>query len=80
MSIQEYLEGAGYDPALRSLTKDRGKTCIANIRGLATIEKAFGDPRARADFQDSVGRFIAEAIKEKLARDFGNPNAGESVE
>ena len=80
MSINDYLEGVGYDPALRSLTKNGGKTLIANIRGWATIEKAFGDPRAGADFQDSVGRFIAEAIQEKLARDFGNPNAGESVE
>jgi hypothetical protein len=80
MSINDYLEGVGYDPALRSLTKDRGKTCIANIRGWATIEKAFGDSSAGADFQDSVGRFFAEAIREKLASDFGNPNAGESVE
>jgi hypothetical protein len=43
---------------------------VANIRGWGRIQNEFKTEAEAADFQDKVGKFIVEAIREKIKRDY----------
>lgn len=66
--------------------KDGGSQLIVDVRGWGRIQNEFEFPKekgesdiehkrrilhAAAKFQDQVGEFITEAIKEKIQRDYG---------
>lgn len=66
--------------------KDGGSQLVVDVRGWGRIQNEFELPKekgesdidhkrrmtqAAAKFQDSVGNFIVEAIKEKIQRDYG---------
>lgn len=42
---------------------------VAMVRGWGAIQHLFDDQNDAANFQDEVGKFIADAINEKLERD-----------
>jgi hypothetical protein len=45
---------------------------IGVIRGWGAIQKLFNNMEVAEDFQDQLGQFIADAIKEKLEKDYLN--------
>lgn len=57
-----------------------GIQMLAELRGWGHIQNMFGakgksfDGKAASEFQDQIGRFIADAINEKMEREFGNTN------
>lgn len=48
-------------------TKKDGCQHIVDIRGWGAIQNMFKDQNQAAKFQDSVGEFVASAIREKIA-------------
>ncbi len=64
--IREYLQGIEYDPENRTLTADEGDNHVANIRGWSSIRKLFATDQEAGDFQDEMGKWIADAISRKL--------------
>jgi len=64
--IREYLQGIEYDPENRTLTADEGDNHIANIRGWSSIRKLFSTDQEAGEFQDEMGKWIADAISRKL--------------
>jgi len=78
MTIQQYLEGrVFYDEAGQMIfvEKQNGHCQIlCDIRGWGHIQNLFTKngvfrDREAAQFQDDIGIFVTEAIKEKIARD-----------
>ena len=72
LTIEEYFEGELYYDDYGAnilLKKPNGKKHhIAAVRGFGCISKHFNhSDRKTIPFQDSVGKFIIEAIKEKLS-------------
>lgn len=43
---------------------------VAEVRGWGAIQNMFKFPKDAEVFQDAVGNFIADAINEKIERDF----------
>ena len=78
MEIKDYLKGEiYYDEAGQMVfcKKSNGNSqLICDIRGWGDIQYLFKLPDGKLDvkkgmeFQDSIGMFIAEAIKEKLEK------------
>jgi hypothetical protein len=74
MTIKEYLNGnIYYEPAGQMIfcNKKKEDSLILNIgsvRGWGEIQYLFKDKQDAAKFQDELGVFIAEAIKEKLEK------------
>ena len=68
MTIKDYLKnGAHYDHIWGQIMS--GSKNIAMIRGYSSILDAFeGDVGKTEIFQQELGEFVAEAIKEKLER------------
>jgi hypothetical protein len=64
--IREYLQGIEYDPENRTLTADEGDNHVANIRGWSSIRKLFSTDQEAGEFQDEMGKWIADAINQKL--------------
>jgi hypothetical protein len=48
---------------------------IADMRGWAFLKNAFGNDNDADKFQDKIGEFITEAIREKLERQKNMTNA-----
>lgn len=71
MTIEKWLEDVHYDnlgTCIWNREKDGGNQMIADIRGWGAIQNEFKTNEEAEKFQDEVGEFIVEAIKEKLAR------------
>lgn len=68
MTIKKYLEGSiRYDEEYGHVVAGAKNICM--IRGWSEImEKMGGDVAKTYDFQLELGRFVAEAIKEKLEK------------
>lgn len=70
MNIQEYLpEGVEYDPSggiIIAYDKEGSFTYVADIRGFGKLTNLLKSEGAAVQFQDKLGRFIADAINEKL--------------
>lgn len=74
MKLQEYIGEAIYDPSGQMIfakTND-GLQQLADIRGWGHIQQLFPKFKDCEKFQDDVGQFIADAINEKVKRDFSN--------
>jgi hypothetical protein len=72
MKIKEWLYDVCYDKHgqyLWNKEKD-GSQMIGEVRGWGAIQKLFKTEEEASKFQDEVGEFIAQAIREKVERDF----------
>ena len=82
ITIKEWLKDVYYDDFGQYLWSkqdaDGGSQMIGEIRGWGALQNAFKDPsktpqeytQEASKFQDEVGKFIADAINEKIKRDF----------
>jgi len=71
MTIEQWLRDVHYDKlgtGIWSRDKDGGNQMVADIRGWGAIQNLFNTPEEAEQFQDEVGEFITQAIKEKLSR------------
>ena len=75
MTIKEWLRDVYYDQWGQRLCsrqyEDWGSPTVGEIRGWGAIQQSFGTHKECVDFQDEVGKFIADAINEKVQREFG---------
>lgn len=75
MILKEWLKDVYYDNWGQYLwskrDEDGGSQMIGEIRGWGGIQQEFDTEIEAAVFQDEIGKFIAEAINEKIQRDFG---------
>ena len=76
MTIQKWLSDVYYDEYGTHIwnkeDKDGGSQLVADIRGWGRLLNEFDIKEEAEQFQDEIGRFITDAIKEKIARDFNN--------
>jgi len=74
MILKEWLKDVYYDNWGQYLWSkqdaDGGSQMIGEVRGWGALQNAFETEIEAAVFQDTVGKFIADAINEKIARDF----------
>lgn len=72
MTIQEWLKDIYYDEYGQYLwskqSSDGGSQMIAEVRGWGALQHEFKTYEEAEKFQDEVGKFIAEAINEKVQR------------
>jgi hypothetical protein len=72
MTIKEYLNGkVSYDSygTYLWLTNTKGEQqMLGEIRGWGHIQNLFKTEKDAAAFQDEIGKFVAEAINEKIAK------------
>jgi hypothetical protein len=75
MTIEKWLSNVYYDEYGTHIwnreDKDGGSQLIAEIRGWGRLQNEFKTEEEAAKFQDEVGKFIVEAIKEKILKDYG---------
>ena len=73
MTIEKWLSNVYYDAEAGTYIwneDEKGELqMIASVRGWGTLQYHFETDEA-AVFQDKVGEFIAQAIREKVKRDF----------
>jgi hypothetical protein len=72
MTIKEWLKDVYYDQCGQYLwaKHDDGNQLIGEVRGWGALQNEFKTEIEAEVFQDEVGKFIAEAINEKIQRDF----------
>jgi len=74
--LKEYLEGKiWYDLNSTHIwveKKKEGCQHLADVRDWGAIQHLFKDQNEAGAFQDSVGEFIASAIREKIERESSN--------
>ena len=74
MNIKQWLSNVYYDEYGTHIWNkedaDGGSQLVADVRGWGRIQNEFKTETEAADFQDEVGRFITEAIIEKIKRDY----------
>lgn len=71
MTVQEWLKDVYYDVSMQFIfakKKNKGVEAVAGIRGFGSLSKEFPTLEETYNFQDQVGKFIAEAINEKIER------------
>jgi hypothetical protein len=78
MTIKEWLKDVYYDQWGQRLWSkqdaDGGSQMVGEIRGWGALQNEFNTEEEASDFQDEIGKFIADAINEKVQRDFGGEN------
>jgi hypothetical protein len=78
MTLKEWLKDVYYDQYGQYLwskqTEDEGSQMIGEIRGWDALQNEFETEEKASLFQDEVGKFIADAINEKIQRDFESNN------
>jgi hypothetical protein len=71
-TIQEWLKDVYYDNfgqyLWNKIDKDGGSQMIGEIRGWGALQNQFDTQEQASKFQDEVGEFIAQAIREKIER------------
>ena len=74
MKIEKWLSDVYYDEYGTHIwnkeDKDGGSQLVADIRGWGRLLNEFETKEEASKFQDEIGRFIVDAIKEKIAKDF----------
>jgi hypothetical protein len=73
MNIKQWLSNVYYDEYGTHIwnREDDGELqLVADVRGWGRIQNEFKTVSEAAYFQDEVGRFITEAIREKIKRDY----------
>ena len=72
MTIQDWLKDVYYGEYGQYLwskqSSDGGSQMIGEVRGWGALQNEFGDMKEASKFHDEVGKFIAEAINEKVQR------------
>jgi len=75
MTLKEWLKDVYYDQFGQYLwskqSEDGDIQMVGEIRGWGAIQQLFGTHKECEEFQDQIGKFIADAINEKVQRDFG---------
>ena len=74
MTIKKWLKDVYYDKYgqyLWSKDSEGDSQMIGKIRGWGTLQNEFSNLDNACIFQDEVGKFIADAINEKVQRDLG---------
>ena len=73
MTIKQWLQNVHYDEYGQYLwaKHDDGNQMIGEVRGWGALQQEFKTEAGAEEFQDEVVKFIAEAINEKVKRDFG---------
>jgi len=75
MTLKEWLKDIYYDNWGQYLwskqSPDSGSQMIGEVRGWGALQHEFETENEAEEFQDMVGKFIAEAINEKIKRDYG---------
>jgi hypothetical protein len=74
MTIEKWLKNVYYDEFgthIWNKDKEGDIQKVADIRGWGAIQNLFKTQKEAEEFQDEVGKFIADAINEKVQRDFG---------
>jgi hypothetical protein len=74
MTIEKWLKNVYYDEFgthIWNKDKEGDIQKVADIRGWGAIQNLFKTQKEAEEFQDKVGKFIADAINEKVQRDFG---------
>lgn len=69
MTVNQWLKNVYYDPFgqyIWSKQPDGGSQMVCDIRGWGALQHEFDTMEEAEKFQDEVGNFIAQAIKEKL--------------
>ena len=73
MTLKQWLKDTYYDEFGQYLWSkqdtDGGSQMIGEIRGWGALQHCFETEEEASKFQDEVGRFIVEAIREKIERD-----------
>jgi hypothetical protein len=75
MKIEKWLKNVYYDEYgthIWNKDKEGDIQKVADIRGWGAIQNLFKTQKEAEEFQDEVGKFIADAINEKVQRDFGD--------
>ena len=75
MKIEKWLKDVYYDEFgthIWNKDKEGDIQKVADIRGWGAIQNLFKTQKEAEEFQDEVGKFIADAINEKIQRDFGD--------
>ena len=76
MKIEQWLSNVYYSEygthIWNAETEDSEHQIVADIRGWGRLQNEFESEEESWKFQDEIGRFITDAIKEKIARDFNN--------
>ena len=73
MTIEKWLSDVYYDEYgthIWNKEQDGGNQLVADIRGWGRLQNEFNTEEEAAIFQDEVGQFIIQAIKEKISRDY----------
>ena len=73
MNIKQWLSDVYYDEDGTHIWNREGSgwlQMVAEVRGWGRIHNEFKTEEEAVDFQDEVGKFIAEAIREKIKRDY----------
>lgn len=70
MKIKEWLKDVYYDEYGQYLwsKQNDGSQMIGEVRGWGRIQNEFKTEEEAAKFQDEIGKFIAEAINEKIQK------------
>lgn len=72
MTIEKWLSNVYYDEFGTHIwnkeNEDGGSQLVAEIRGWGRLQNEFDTMKESEDFQHEVGRFIVEAIREKVER------------
>ena len=78
MTIEKWLSDVYYDEYGTHIWNredaDGGSQLVADVRGWGRLQNEFKTQEEAAKFQDEVGKFIADAIKEKIQRDYAKSN------
>ena len=71
MTVKKWLKDVYYDQQGQMIFSIKDGHCqmIADIRGWGAIQHLFDESVKAENFQDEVGQFIVDAIKEKLNKD-----------
>lgn len=70
MTIQQWLKDVYYDEYGQYLwsKQNDGNQMIGEVRGWGRLQNEFKTEEEAAEFQDEIGKFIAEAINEKMQK------------
>ena len=71
MVIEKWLSNVQYDKYgthMWNVEQNDGMQMIADVRGWGAIQHLFKTEDEASKFQDEVGKFITEAIREKIER------------
>jgi hypothetical protein len=73
MTIEKWLSDVYYDEYgthIWNKEQDGGNQLVADIRGWGRLQNEFSTQEEAEQFQNEVGEFIVQAIKEKISRDY----------